>query len=471
MSDIVRPSRSPFYWRVQPSVPASIVASTTTQVFIWNGLESAVPPTPAYTFVKTPLGGSNLIVLDLAQLVNDYLTVTYDGTYSTDTYYLFASTIFFDSGNVQIGAVVELPENYVFSKGFGYFNEGVNPRFKTNTSPSTVDNFIPAAYAKSNQTTIQGTGWIPQGGAGPSNRWSEIYVPESEPIIFPAIVTAGHPVYVKFYNGDIDGTGDNNFKSVTLTNDGTSSDQYIQYADNIPAVVTPNFEPRTQAEWDDLLEDTWDSIPPPVIENETANPFYGYQDPFWCPENNKKTTWISYRAGGTLDFTRYIKVNYLIKDKFMPYKVTFINSFGALEDLWFTGSEKSNITVNGDTFKRNLLNIPTSEAGSDPSYNVDAHQYVTFGEQGRKSYTLNTGFVPEEFNKSITELMLSQKIWITKWRSQYQRDNPTFPDLKIEIEPVVIKSKSLDYKTHLQEKVINYTVQFQAAHDEVNQVR
>ena len=92
---------------------------------------------------------------------------------------------------------------------------------------------------------------------------------------------------------------------------------------------------------------------------------------------------------------------------------------------------------------------------------------MTFGEQGRKSYTLNTGFIPEEQNETLTELFLSQKIWVTKWQSIADRDN----SIPLDIEPVVLKSKQLSYKTHLQDKVIDYKIEFQSAHDEVNQVR
>ena len=110
MSTLLRFSRSPFYVRIQPSVVGT-VSTSTTEVFIWDGLLTAIPAAN-YTIRKTPIGNSNLIILDLAQLVNDYLEVTYNGTYSTDTYYLFSSTIFYDAANVQIGAVVELPEKY-----------------------------------------------------------------------------------------------------------------------------------------------------------------------------------------------------------------------------------------------------------------------------------------------------------------------------------------------------------------------
>lgn len=436
MSTLLRFSRSPFYWQIEPTA-ATPVASTTTQVFIWNGLVADVPTTPTYNVVKKPLGSSNLIVLDLAQLVNDYLVVTYDGTYSTDSYYLFTSTIFYDAANVQIGTVVELPEKYAFSKGFGYFNEGVNPAVKTN--------------ALGTSTTFRETTF------GMFSR--EIQVPQSEPIQIPIILTnfptRTTTVEVNFYTGERIGTGipAGLSKTVLVTNDGTSSDQYIQYVDNIE----PTTQPQTEAQWDILVGTTWGGQLESVGDNPTRTVF-------WCPENNHPTTYIgtTFNSGVT-----FIKVNYLVKDKFMPYKVTFINSFGALENFWMMGAEKTSLTVNGDTFKRNLLTIPTV-AGSDVEYNVDAHQYVTFGEQGRKSYTLNTGFIPESQNKTLTELMLSQKIWVTKYQTQSERDNPNIP---LDIEPVVLKSKQLAYKTHLQEKVIDYKMQFQSAHDEVNQVR
>ena len=436
MSTLLRFSRSPFYVRIQPSVVGT-VSTSTTEVFIWDGLLTAIPAAN-YTIRKTPLGLSNLIILDLAQLVNDYLEVTYNGTYSTDTYYLFSSTTFYDAANVQIGAVVDLPETYAFSKGFGYFNEGVNPAVKTNTAGTS--------------TTFRETTF------GMFSR--EIQVPQSEPIQIPIIVTkpvtGTSSVEVNFYTGERIGTGvpSGLAKSVIVTNTGTSTDQYIQYVDNIE----PTTQPQTEEQWDAFVTTQQLGELETVSESPTRTVF-------WCPENNHPTTYIGTKINSKVE---YIKVNYLVKDKFMPYKITFINSFGALENFWMMGAEKESLAVNGDTFKRNLLQIPSALVGNDPSYNVDAHQYVTFGEQGRKSYTLNTGFIPENQNKTLTELMLSQKIWVTKYQTQSERDNPTIP---LDIEPVVLKSKQLSYKTHLQEKVIDYKIEFQSAHDEVNQVR
>ena len=436
MSSILGLSRSPFYFTALPTASGA-VASTVTQVFIWNGLVTDIGSSPQYTFNKTPLGQSNLIVLDLGQLVNDYLTVTYDGTYQTDTFFLSASTTFFDASNVQIGAVVNLSADPIpFSKGFGLFNKGVNPKVESQAfQPGPNDDYISGAYASNNY---------------------EITVPESEPIQVPSVVTKGASIEVSFYTGQRVGTGTPSglSKTVTLTNDGTRSDNYIQYVNNIE----PSTQPQTLAQWDTLVDQTWGG----EIETTGNAPT---KTVFWCPENNHPTTWITIKENLN---EIYIKVNYVVKDKFTPYKITFINSFGALENFWMTGAEKSSIAVKGDTFKRNLLNIPTSPTGGALNYNVDAHQYVTFGEQGRKSYTLNTGLIPEANNTTLTELFLSQKIWVTKYQTQAERDDANIP---LDIEPVVLKSKQLAYKTHLQEKVIEYKIEFQSAHDEINQVR
>ena len=37
--------------------------------------------------------------------------------------------------------------------------------------------------------------------------------------------------------------------------------------------------------------------------------------------------------------------------------------------------------------------------------------------------------------------------------------------------PVNIKDSSFDYKTHLNDKLVNYTVQFEYAYDGINTVR
>ena len=69
---------------------------------------------------------------------------------------------------------------------------------------------------------------------------------------------------------------------------------------------------------------------------------------------------------------------------------------------------------------------------------------------------MNTGYVNEDFNKTIEELFLSENCWITYEGSTLS---------------VIPTTKQLEYKTHLNNKLINYTVQFDFASETINAVR
>ena len=105
MATQVNLSRSPYYVKIIPDTVGT-VESSTTQIWIYTGTQTPLPAQPTYTLVKKPIGTSDLIVLELAQLVNDYVTTSYDGTYSTDTFFLYWSTVFVDSAGTQIGSSV-----------------------------------------------------------------------------------------------------------------------------------------------------------------------------------------------------------------------------------------------------------------------------------------------------------------------------------------------------------------------------
>jgi len=443
MSTYIRPSRVPYYWKAQPSVtpdPLDPVTRTVTEVFIWSGDITNQPADSTYQIVKTPLNSSNLVIMDLAQLINDFIINVYDGTYTTNVYYVNTSTVFSKADGTAIGTAVTLPNTMAFSKGYGFFNEGANPYFTSAIAPSTLP-AISAGYASDNY---------------------EIQIPIQEKIVLPIIVTktsggTTEEINVDFFNGSrADAVAGNNpVKSVTVQNVGNDSDQYIKYVDNVQASTAP----QTEAQWDELVDQTWSG----EIENQSEAPT---RSVFWCPENNHPTTYITINRSGQVG-QAVIKVNYLRKTKFEPYKITFVNRYGALEDFWTAGANQQSFNSKGDTFKRNLLVVPDAYGATQPAYNTDAHQYVTFAEQGRKSISLHTGLIPEENNKVLTQLFLSQKIWITYYQTQAQRD----ANEPLIIEPVVLKSKSLQYKTHITEKVIEYKMDFNLAYDEINQVR
>ena len=78
--------------------------------------------------------------------------------------------------------------------------------------------------------------------------------------------------------------------------------------------------------------------------------------------------------------------------------------------------------------------------------------------QGQDRITMNTGYLNEEYNKVIEELMLSEQVWM------YRDGNTT-------ITPIIPTTKQVTFKTSLNDRLVDYTVNFDMAFDKINTVR
>jgi len=143
-----------------------------------------------------------------------------------------------------------------------------------------------------------------------------------------------------------------------------------------------------------------------------------------------------------------IDVQNIEECKHTPYKLTFINKFGAYQDLWMFKRSDLSISKTEEEFRSNII--------SNGSYNTYSHQYKTFNVNAKESLTLNTGFYPEDYNEVFKQMMLSERIWI-------EYDNKTLP--------VKVTSNDFSFRTRLNDKLINYTIQIEFAYDKINTVR
>jgi hypothetical protein len=81
------------------------------------------------------------------------------------------------------------------------------------------------------------------------------------------------------------------------------------------------------------------------------------------------------------------------------------------------------------------------------------HQFVRYNVNGRESLEVNTGFIDEEMNIVLTELLLSEKIW-------YKENN--------NLLPLNIESKNMTYKTRQKDRLIQYDIKFKKSYNLVN---
>ncbi len=145
-----------------------------------------------------------------------------------------------------------------------------------------------------------------------------------------------------------------------------------------------------------------------------------------------------------------ITITNVCEPKFTPYKITFVNKYGAYENIWFFKKSTESLSVTDEKFKRNTIN------NSTVTYNTYEGQQERYNVNGLTSLSLNTGFVNEDLNKTIEELFLSENVWI-------RYENKT--------QPIIPKSKSFVFKTKLNDKLINHTVDFEFAFNKINNVR
>ena len=143
-----------------------------------------------------------------------------------------------------------------------------------------------------------------------------------------------------------------------------------------------------------------------------------------------------------------ITIERICEPKFSPIKVTFVNKYGALQDIWFDKKSIEELAIKRESFKRNLI----SPVGS---YLTSEHSKSILSVIGNESITMNTGFVGEGMNEVIKELMLSEQVWATIGSSVY---------------PMNVEETSHTYKTSLNDRLVNYTVKFSYAFDLINNI-
>lgn len=162
--------------------------------------------------------------------------------------------------------------------------------------------------------------------------------------------------------------------------------------------------------------------------------------------------------GGEGEITQVLKINRVDCSKYgTGNKFTFVNKYGMLQDIYFFLKHVKTLNRTTESFQRNIINTTGAV-----TYNVNSASKKHFNTEGTQSNSFNSGYYPEEANCMFEELLLSSYVWMTR---------PSTSGSGVEVVPVMVKSSDLVYKTSLNEKLIEYTVEFEDAFDYINNVR
>ena len=173
------------------------------------------------------------------------------------------------------------------------------------------------------------------------------------------------------------------------------------------------------------------------------------------PNTNNSTELVKYVwiDGAEMPTDTYVEVVYngvtvtlYLTDecRYTPLDIVFQNKEGAMEMMTFFKAKKESLSVKSESYE--------SDRGQ-PSDNF--HQFITYNVNAKSNITVNSGFVDEDVNENFKQLFLSERIW--------SYDGTTFT-------PLTINSKSLEYKTRVNDRLINYEVKFDFAYNEINNI-
>lgn len=199
-----------------------------------------------------------------------------------------------------------------------------------------------------------------------------------------------------------------------------------------------------------------------ITDNGNANQKIEYTSSSNSSINNALITYDT-------EEVRTITVEQVEECKFLPFKCTFLNRWGALQDIFFFKKSTETLDSRNESFNKSIFaarsvsyGIPIGGTDCTASYSYNSysttdHPTKVFNANGRESVTLNTGFVNEGMNESFKELMVSEHIWLTNNAGT--------------VFPATLKDSSFTTKTSRNDRMINYTMNFEMAFDLVNNIR
>ena len=324
------------------------------ELYIYTGAaDSYSSEDKKYTIQRERIPNRTNIVIEIAELVRDYISIEFNDSYSSgtsSTIWATAKVTYYDENDIAYTQNNPVLTTYLVFDGYGEFEDGINPQLSTG-----------ALMTK-----------------------STIYLPEG---------TAGKvPIFAEGVGKYVIGG------STTQVTDNGNSNQKIQYI-NVPADTTN----------DVVIYATDDST---VVKT--------------------------------------VKVVQVCEPTFTPIKCSFINHYGAIEDIYFFKKSVERFSVSDSSYNRNIID------SANVTYSTSKGQRERYNVNANTTITLNTGFVLEDFNSAIEEMFLSENVWI-----RYEGKTLS----------VIPNSKSFTFKNSLNDNLINHTVDFAFAFDKINNIR
>ena len=517
--------RSPYY----TSTSEATTAYATLDISIWNG-DKNTPVTAQYNLRKSVIGTSVDVLFEISELVRDYVDVTFDGDYNGQAVWVKTVKTAYNSSNVAFQVFTNTQSAF---DGYSYFEEPTlspnnNSVFISNRELFVLEDNtfrIPIHTANSPEVVFYKDGEViasetfnTEDLSANQIKYVSIYGNDTNYDTFQErVIEVGGSYELNnclqsFLNSYSIGAVDkitvsgNSYGNELITSQDLTSNNWLASTNTVltsgitsPINDTSAYNIYSPSNNDGYLAST--GIQGVTEGNEVLMSVYlkgngtarirlqelgGNYTAYFTKVITLTSTWTEYEVSGiktvdgnpprmtivnnentVLDVDVWhpsvkesygtkietIKVNVIEECKYEPKKVTFINKFGALQDMYFFKKAVEQMTVEKESYKSNII----SSLGTYNSYN---HVNRDFNVIGKESISLSSGFLSEEYNEVFKQMMLSEKVWVTNILETGEQ-----------VLPINVKTSDITYKTSLNNKLVQYTIQFDKSYDVINNIR
>lgn len=165
-------------------------------------------------------------------------------------------------------------------------------------------------------------------------------------------------------------------------------------------------------------------------------------------DNCKSITYTFEYDTGFLSQT-VVKYNLIDECKYDNYDLVFKNKYGFLQSISMSKKSSKSITSENKEYLRGIVDM-------NGDYNMNKHTNKQYNISGAEEWVLNTGYINEGMNPLFEESLLSEELYLL------DKDGRTIPVIKVD--------NKIDFKTRINDKLIQYTIKVKLSHNKIKTI-
>jgi len=401
-------ARSPIYITANYSSLSSSLTDVEFEIFIWTGARNSKPGSAQYTLFRDVFAGTD-VSFDIAPMVREYLSNAYENFDAEDIAYAPDGSVVWVQIDYEVNyetkaqppAIVnDTGSSDIFeaSNGYHIFIEAANKEVNKGFASVNVEKYIKNT---GNETVPVYLG-----------KWGEgydIYWAYKDRVLADGGTVEGGSACANIGLHQVEFLGDSGY-NVDL--------------------------PITEADLQGLQAEERIMLLPCGVTNLTA----------WLDSVGEPLIYVNYydlnlkdKDGTTLDTRRFYPQ---CEARYTPSVMQFVNKNGVWESVTFFKRSEETIDASGDQYRKSI----GSSSASGFSYSTTNPLYQRYNVNGRKRFTLNTGWVGEDYKNIIEQMLISERVMLDD-------------------VPVNVSTQNITLQKSVNDRNINYTIEVEEAFD------